>query len=770
MILKIKNSIWPCLRLPTALTVLFLFVFGAILPAQPEETSREFDPKLQQVAVMVARFLQEEHFAKHPIDEEVSREWIQNYMEILDYGHLYFLQSDFEEFMEKHAESIGRKVRYGDISPAFEIYDRFRERFDARVEWVENRLQKPFSFASNDYYITDREDLLWPENQEASDLMWERRLKYELLQNQFAELTEEDGNLPMMNASDFTLENDVLETVAKRHERRAKYVLETDGEDIVESYLSSLTNIYDPHSQYLSQKSYEDFFIAMNQKLFGIGAVLTTEDGYCVIREIIKGGPADLSGGLEVNDRITGVAQGDGPFIDIIDMKLRDAVRLIRGEKGTVVTLEIIPASAKDSSVRRELSIVRDEIKLTHQKAQAKLIKQELKSGETIELGIIQLPSFYGDIGKPKVSLFGVQEKSTSTTDDVRLLLDKLKEKGMDGLILDLRNNGGGLLDEAIRLAGLFIDEGPVVQVKTSKGQQRVFEDEEAGSIYDGPLVVLTNKLSASASEIVAGALQNYARAIVIGDSSTHGKGTVQTVTEVGRFIAPLGTRHPDVGAVKLTIQKFYLPNGASTQKRGVVPDIILPSPNDYLEIGEDTLPHALPWDKIDAAEFQKINQDLSEVIAGLSASSRHRIEANDQFQTLKEDIEKLRERIEDKKVSLNVAQRIEEILDDQTRRKERDNLVETLIEGTPDILSIEFDENLKLYEHTETALEAAEQGPQAQDREAVEETDEEESLIRNYARDLHLKESLNILKDYIMIGKSAKPAVEEPQLVNAES
>lgn len=739
--------------------LLVFFLLKPVLCPTPAYAQEEFDPKLQQVAVMVARFLQEEHFARHQIDETTSREWIKKYMETLDYGHLYFLKSDYEEFLEEHGGSMGKKVRYGDISPAFEIYERFRARFEARVAWVDDRLGQPFDFSSDDFYITDREDLLWPEDKVAADLMWKRRLKYELLQSQFAENSEETGDLPMMKAEDFVLEDKVIETVRDRHQRRAKYVLETDGEDIVETYLSSLTNIYDPHSQYLSQKSYEDFFIAMNQKLFGIGAILATEDGYCSIREVIKGGPADLSGMLNVNDRITGVAQGSQPFVDIIDMKLRDAVRLIRGQKGTVVRLEIIPASAKDSSVRKEISIVRDEIKLTHQKAQAKLIPRELPDGQQLKLGVIKLPSFYGDIGKKRVSLFGGKEKSTSTTDDVALLVEKLKEKGMDGLVLDLRNNGGGLLDEAIRLAGLFIDEGPVVQVKTSKGQKRIFEDETPGAIYHGPLVVLTNKLSASASEIVAGALQNYGRAVVIGDSRTHGKGTVQTVTEVGRFIAPLGTSQPDVGAVKLTIQKFYLPNGHSTQKRGVVPDIQLPSPNDYLEIGEGTLPHALPWDEIDPAAFEKVNRNLDEIVSELSLASQERIGKSEQFLRLKDDIEDLRQRIADKKVSLNVSERIREILEDQDRRKERDTMVEGLLEDSPDILAIEFDENLKLVERLETKENMPEE-KDVDEEESLLYDNREGSLLRDFARDLHLKESLNILQDFVSQSREPEQAV----------
>ncbi len=740
---------------PTWLALAAALLLATLTVPHPISAQQDLDPKMKQVAFMVSRFLQEEHFAKHPIDEAVSREWIENYMETLDYSHLYFLHSDYDEFIQQYGNALGdMTTKKQDISPAFIIFERFRERFDSRVAWVQERLDQPFIFTDSETYSTDRQEAQWPENMAEADKLWQRRLKYELLQNQFAEDSEADGELPEIEAKNFKLTEDVIKTVRDRHLRRAKYIKETDSEDIVETYLSALASVYDPHSQYLSQKSYEDFFISMNQKLFGIGAVLSTEDGYCTIKEIIKGGPADISDELHVNDKITGVAQGNGELSDIVDMKLRDAVRLIRGKKGTVVRLEIIPAS-QNASTRKEISIVRDEIKLSQQKAQAKLIEQPLEDGNTIKLGIIKLPSFYGDIGARKTSFFGKPERGTSTTDDVAVLLEKLKEKNIDGLVLDLRNNGGGLLDEAIRLAGLFIDSGPVVQIKNSKGHRKVFEDETPGSLYDGPLIVLTNKLSASASEIVAGALQNYSRAVVIGDSSTHGKGTVQTVTEVGRFLAPLGTQSPDVGAVKLTIQKFYLPNGHSTQKRGVIPDIKLPSPNEYLEIGEGTLPHALPWDQIAPAEFTKVNEDLDDIVAQLSIESQHRIAASEAFKNLNDDIANLRERLEHKQVSLNAGTRISEILEDQNRRKKLDALVDVFEESSPDILTIEFDEKLDIVEKVETY--DASKKTAAKDQKNP---DGEDTTIRDYARDLHLKETLNILKDLILIEKGAVHAV----------
>ncbi|MGF1678743.1 MAG: carboxy terminal-processing peptidase [Candidatus Methylacidiphilales bacterium] len=734
-----------------------------VVSSSAQNPASSADPKLQQVAFMVSRFLQEEHFARQPIDEKVSKEWIRNYMQNLDYGKLYFLNADYNEFLNTQGDTIGKKVRYGDISPAFEIFQRFRERFDHRVEWVQERLKKPFDFNTDDYYITDPTEIGWPASAQEADALWERRLKYELLQAQIAELSEKDGAFPSVDPKTFQIDPAVVKKVLDRHLRRVKYTQETDQEDIVETYLSSLAGIYDPHSQYLSQKSYEDFFISMNQKLFGIGAILSADDGYCTIREIIKGGPADLSGQIKVNDRITGVGQSEGPMVDIIDMKLRDAVRLIRGTKGTTVRLEVIPNSEKNTAIRREISLVRDEIKLTHQKAQAKLIEHPVEGGGALRLGVIKLPSFYGDIGPARrTGLFGgQQERGNSTTDDVTLLLQQLNQKNIDGLVLDLRNNGGGLLDEAIRLAGLFIDEGPVVQVKNSKGQKKVFVDEYPGVLYGGPLIVLTNKLSASASEIVAGALQNYGRAVVIGDSSTHGKGTVQTVTEVGRFIAPMGSGSPDVGAVKLTIQKFYLPNGHSTQKRGVVPDIKLPSPHDYMQIGESTLPHALPWDEIEPSTYKISDVNMGGILEKLKADSGVRITHSESFKNLNRDLEELKERFQEKRVSLNIQKRITEILDGQRRKKDFDSLVKNMEEKSPDILIIEFDEKLKLIERVEKFSDQEAKKPDPQNASATDD-EEEISPLADFARDLHLRETLEILKDYILIEQRAGRAVAE--------
>jgi carboxyl-terminal processing protease len=692
----------------------------------------------QKAAELIARFLQEQHFAKHPLDESTSKEWIEAYMKGLDYNHLFFLQSDLETFEKKYSSTLGKKVSEGDLAPAFEIFDVFRQRLNARLDWVAGRMNKSFDFSPKDYYIPDRGKVLWPSTQKEADTLWEQKIKYDLLGDRLADKKEADP----------------LDRLKKRYNQLRKTFGETDDEEIIQTYLSSLTMLYDPHSQYLGPGAMEDFAINMNNSLVGIGAVLTTEEGYCTIKEIIPGGPADLDKRLKVNDRIVGVAQGSADYVDIVDMKLRYAVRLIRGEKGSTVRLNVIPAAA-DSSTRNEIKLVRDEIQLNNQRAKAKLIEQKGAQGETLRLGIIDLPSFYGPIDKKQSS--SNANDSQGTTDDVRVLLEKLKEKKIDGLVLDLRNNGGGLLGEAVRLVGLFIDKGPVVQIKDPQNRIQKLEDQERGALYDGPLIVLTNKLSASASEIAAGALQNYGRAVIVGDKSTHGKGTVQTVTEINNFILPVFGKKPEAGAVKLTIQKFYLPNGHSTQNRGVVPDIILPSMNDYLELGEEKLPHALAWDEIPSSNFNLSNDKFAQLLQPLNTSSKERIEKDADFKLLFDDIERLKKRLEDKKVSLNEQERKEEKNQDKKRIEDRKQTIKALSKNSPSILNITFDN-----------LEGSTEAPKVigmkarlmeEDSENEDGKKEEEATpAESFAADLHLRETLRILTDFIGLQSKAAP------------
>jgi carboxyl-terminal processing protease len=434
---------------------------------------------------------------------------------------------------------------------------------------------------------------------------------------------------------------------------------------VLEIYLNALAQIYDPHSDYMGPEQLKSFEIGMNLSLTGIGATLQSEDGYCKIKELVPGGPAARSGLLVNGDRIVGVSQKkDGEFTDLIDLPLSQAVELIRGKKGTSVFLNIIPAAATDESARKTITIVREEIKLEDQQAKAQII--DLPAGDkTQRIGVIDLPAFYAGEGDGKGA-------PTSATADVTRIVTKLKQESVTGIILDLRRNGGGSLQEAIDLTGLFIPSGPVVQTRNLEGRLEIGKDRDGDVAYDGPLVVLTSRFSASASEIVAGALQDYGRAVIVGDTSTFGKGTVQTIIPLDRIMQGEGiVPGSDPGALKVTISKFYRPSGKSTQLEGVKADIVIPSLTDLPEIGESDLGNPLPWDTVPAAKFTEANR-VNPSLATLRTRSDERIAKTPDFTELKSEIERFRKLRADKSVSLNEAQR-------QKEKAELEARVETL-------------------------------------------------------------------------------------------
>jgi carboxyl-terminal processing protease len=438
-------------------------------------------------------------------------------------------------------------------------------------------------------------------------------------------------------------------------------------------YLTALAHVYDPHSDYMNKIQADNFAIGMNNTLFGIGAELRSEDGYCTINRLVAGGPAEKSKKLKEKDRIVGVAQGEGTVVDVVEMSLNKVVQMIRGPKGTEVRLTIQPAN-QDASERFVLSLIRDEIKLEDQAAKAKIIEIPNGTETPLRLGIIDLPSFYFPIERgrerqPLLARGSTPAYGRYTSVDVAAFLKKFKAEKVSGVILDLRRNGGGSLEEAIKLTGLFIKEGPVVQVRNSDGDVFVDRDVDESVVYEGPLIVLTSRFSASASEILAGALQDYGRAVIVGDESTHGKGTVQNLNELRPWVASTY----DPGQLKVTIRKFYRASGASTQKKGVFPDIVLPSILNHSEdIGEAALDTALPWDEIKSAQYDKL--DLVEPYLGeLLRRSSARTATNQDFVYIREDIEQFRKTQEDKTVSLKETERLKEKEEAEARQKARD-------------------------------------------------------------------------------------------------
>jgi carboxyl-terminal processing protease len=601
----------------------------------------------EQIAVSVGRLLEEGHYTHQPLNDEVSKKFLKTYLELLDFSHLFFTQKDVDMLTAKYGTALDDDVLLGNLKPAYEIFDLYQKRVDDRVGKVKAYLKSPpADFKSDDSVTLTRQKVPWPKDEAEADQIWLGRIQNELLQEKLSEHPIEPG--PQL--------------VARRYDRLARNVHEEDREEQVKLFLDALAQTYDPHSEYLSKADLKNFSINMGLSLVGIGAMLRSEDGYAKIESLVPGGPAHTDGRLKVGDRITAVAQGPADYVDVRDMRLDKVVEMIRGKKGTKVRLLIIPSDVADPSKRKSVELVREEIKLKDQEARADIIIKKDVDGNPVKLGWLTLPSFYADMDR----------HAKSTTKDVQLLLKRLRKENIAGLVVDLRRNGGGSLEEAIALTGLFLKSGPVVQTKDSRDHIAVSSDPDSGLGYGGPMVVLTSRQSASASEIFAAALQDYGRAVIVGDKSTFGKGTVQTILEIGRFTSLLGSRSQDDGALKLTIQKFYRVAGGSTQLHGVSSDIVLPTLTDLPEYGEGALKNCLPYDEVPKAKYTKWTDSHSLFIDELKRRSTARVEGDPEFHYVMEDMERLRHKIDENKISLNEDVRRKELADDKLRKETR--------------------------------------------------------------------------------------------------
>jgi carboxyl-terminal processing protease len=630
---------------------LILALLGSSVFAGPIELDKRERDQLKKETVYAIDLIQRYHYKQKSFSDIDSEVLLKAYIEDLDGTHMFFLQEDVDFILQRFGSSLKPSYLFtGDLYPAFEIFNLYYERVQDRLAWIEERLDQPFDFESDDQYFADRSEADWPADSQEADRVWEQRLTNELI----LELLEDE---PLERAR---------ETVRKRYERTAQFVDEIEVHNVQETFLTSLARLYDPHSNFFSWDSAQEFDIQISNALVGIGAQLRDVDDYCVIERLLPGGPAEMSGELHPGDKIIAVAQGDGEPTDVVGMKLRKIVQQIRGEEGTEVRLTVMPAQ---SAKRKVVSLIREKVELTANLASADLYSFPDSSGEETRVGVIDLPSFYGE------GAFG--EGSISTSKDVEELIGKLKEEHVDGLVLDLRSNGGGRLDEAIKLTGLFISEGPVVMKRTFSGDVDEDWDRNDSAAWEGPLVVLVSRSSASASEIVAGALQSLGRAVIVGDEATHGKGTVQAPIDLRNAMQRLPFGGPlEVGTVKVTVQQFYLPNGESTQNRGVLADIALPSANMVLMDGEADLDNALSWDQIDAIEYQLPERDRTtfalvedETLQELLNRSRTRQEGLPEFDYLKQRVDWFTERHERDFVSLNLDQRRQEKEELEARR-----------------------------------------------------------------------------------------------------
>jgi carboxyl-terminal processing protease len=645
----------------------------ALPPLSGLDTRLKPGPNDPRIAYVTARLLEEFHYLQRPLDKELSARFYDGYIDSLDSRHENFLQSDMAEF--SHFRTNLDALTTGghgtaDLTPAFVIYQRYIDRFTQHTIYVNDLLaQNKFKFNTDEKIQVDRRHEPFPKDMTEAETLWRQRLKFDYLQDKLSrEISETNGVFTIKLPNDAA--TNIVYALAKHNRWNLRMMTNFDSDFVLQVYLNALAHAYDPHSDYFSAPHAQDFSINMSLSLFGIGAQLNEDDGYCTIRALVPGGPATKSKALKEGDRIIAVAQGNQPPVDVVDMELEKVVQKIRGPKNTEVRLTISPAD--DHAARKIVSLLRDEIKLEDAEAKAQLIERPDGHGGTNRLGVIDLPSFYATIPAP-----GNQGHSTPkyTSEDVAKLVKKLKAEKVSGIILDLRSNPGGSLEEAIKFTGLFIKDGAVVQARDPDGKVTVDADTDSNILYDGPLMVMINRFSASASEIAAAALQDYGRAIVVGDSSTHGKGTVQNLNPLRPFVWPAtASATNDPGTIKVTIRKFYRVSGASTQLKGVVPDIIFPDVLNYSTyVGETALENPLPWDTIKPAKFDKMNL-VEPYLGTLRQFSDARIATNQDFTYVKQDVEQFLKTQADKTATINEREAIKERERVATQNRQRDN------------------------------------------------------------------------------------------------
>ena len=608
------------------------------------EPKNHFTLENQLVTTMLSRY----HFKDFSLDDSLSSLMFDKYLKTLDYSRVYFYESDISSF-EKERYSFDDYLLEGNVEPFFNIFNLYEQRMLERMEYVDTILVKGFDFTINDSAEVIRNNSVWAASREEMNKLWEGRIKNDAL------------NLYLAGRDDEAIKSNLK----KRYDNFSRALSQYSSEDVFQLAMDSYTSSIDPHTNYLSPATSENFRIDMSLSLEGIGARLMSEDGYTKVVEVIAGGPAFKSKAIMVDDRIIAVAQGEeGEFVDVVGWRITDVVKLIRGPKETSVRLQILKAKDGVTAKPEEIILVREKVKLEDQAAKKKIIEVN-NNGLAFKIGIITIPNFYTDFEGNRNG----DNSGKSAVVDVRKLLEELKEEKVDGVVIDLRNNGGGALSEAIDVTGLFIEKGPVVQVKNTEGFVEVDKDIDSSLVYSGPLAVLVNRFSASASEIFAAAIQDYERGIVVGEQ-TYGKGTVQNLIDLNRVSRNSSNKF---GQLKLTIAKYYRINGGSTQNLGVVPDITFPSYIDPQEFGESSETSALPWDQIDPTDF-KLYSDLDKILPELILSSEKRRNSDPEFNYLIEDINTYKETRNQRYISLNEEVRKQKKEADDEKEFQREN------------------------------------------------------------------------------------------------
>ncbi len=611
------------------------------------------------------------HLSKKRLDGTLAQDGLKMYFRNLDPMKLYFFQSDIDEFSQR-SEEILKTWPEGRFELAFDIFNRYLKRVEEQVALATEWIDTDFDFTVDEELLTDADMIQHCTNVEEMRERWRQRIKYSYM---LLEIEREEAEKAAQENPEASAFEDISsrEKLHRRYRALQRRMNQFIDEDVVELYLSALTTCYDPHTSYMSPTSYDDFMITMRLNLEGIGATLqSTDDGLTTIRRIVPGGAADRSSEIKVDDKIVAVGQDtSGEMVDVTDMRLKDVVAMIRGKAGTVVRLNVLK---KDGGGLRTIAITREKIELTDSAARGQVFEHGQKAdGTPFKVGVIDLPSFYSDMEGAR----NQQDGYRSTTRDVEKLLTQFKDQEVDSVVLDLRMNGGGSLREAIDCTGLFIERGPIVQVKDPLGQIEVLDDNNPSMAWTGPLVVVTSKFSASASEILAGAIQDYGRGIVVGDPATHGKGTVQNLLNLAAQYdrSREAANSTTLGALKLTIQQFYRPGGDSTQLRGVEADLTLPSITAQMDVAEGDLDYAMAFDRIPTARFAKLGLLSPEQLQTLTEKSLSRRKESADFQRLERDIQRYTEQKQKKTVTLNKAAYLAERAEFNAEKQDEDTV-----------------------------------------------------------------------------------------------
>lgn len=679
----------------------FLFsaaILGAIiasLPLRTVDAAGPLEPSARDtsIAINFAKILEVRHFSQKRIDQSVSQQAFDLYIKAVDPMKLYFTEGDVKSFEEKYRDNFALLARKGDLAPAFDIYDTFLARVSERCALAQKILDTPLDFTADEEIVRDKDLLTFPKDDAEIADRWRKRVKFEILSLEADKRDEAkkkesqaaDAKPDENEAEDPWANEAPVDRLRRRYASFEKRMMQTSNDDVLEIALSAIANVYDPHTSYLSPKTSENFNIQMSLNFEGIGATLGWEDGYTQVKEIVKGSPAEKQGELKIGDRIIGVGQGDeGPIDDVVDMKLADVVDKIRGKGGTTVRLQVIPGN-------RIIKIVRDRIDLEESAAKGEVFEAGKKAdGTPYKIGVIDIPSFYLDTE----ALRKDDRSARSTVHDVHVILDRFLKQGVDACVVDLRVNGGGLLTEAISLTGLFVEGGTVVQAKPDprrRGDKKsavLHNDPDPGIAWGGPLVVLTSKFSASASEIFAGAIKDYHRGLVIGDTTTHGKGSVQSVTPISDLLfGSMLSEAPNLGVIKITVQGFWLPAGDTSQLKGIPSDIVLPSLTDHLEsISEADLDNPLKLEKIPAAKFlPQFDYVTPAMVAELAKESEDRTAKSPDFIKVEEKINLYKEYKDKKTTTLNRDKYFVE-LEKLNTDKEEEEKFEKIIKNSSEI------------------------------------------------------------------------------------